>query len=175
MFYQKIRAMFSLFLQKTHFFGAVGSDGKIRSTVLLSAMLSAEQSTVFLMTQAPNRGLLKSQTQFLFGWAVEDFMGQVSKIILIREVAFRVGLSIPSIRRYLQESRAGLRNFPLTISPPGCKCRWRASDIEAYLASLSAAPPVASSTRQVAHNQKEFHQRQLAAEKALEKHRKSGK
>lgn len=96
------------------------------------------------------------------------------KILLIDEVALRLGVSPSTIRRYLQASRLGQGNFPLPISPPGCKCRWLSSDIEAYLQSQSSI--VASmkmfKPQEVKSDKKSFLQRQLQAEIALTKHRK---
>jgi len=100
-------------------------------------------------------------------------MKPVTRILFVEEIASQLRMSIPSIRRYLQASRRGRGNFPLPISPPGGKLRFLASDIEAYLASQSVAPSATSSIRQTKRDQKEFHQRQAAAEETLRRHRKS--
>ena len=94
------------------------------------------------------------------------------RVMLVGEVASECRVSVSKIRRDLHESRNGRGNFPLPISPPGGKLRWLASDIEAYLASLSVAPPVNIRTPQeIRQDKKAFEERQRLADKALEKHR----
>jgi len=73
-------------------------------------------------------------------------MNASSHVVLIKEVAFMLGLSVSSINVRLRQARLGESRFPLTISEPGTKCRWLRSDIERYIESQSqannAAPPV---------------------------------
>ena len=100
-------------------------------------------------------------------------MEQRQMIILIDELAALLRVHPSTIRRWLADRRRGIGSFPLTVSSPGCKCRWLLSDIEAYIASQSQAnaiPPVTPSARQVRRDQKEFQERQTAADKALLRH-----
>ena len=100
-------------------------------------------------------------------------MQSTSMILLLDEVAARLGLAPATVRKYLAQRRQGIGSLPLPISQRGGKLRWLTSDIEAYLQSLSNnEPPVkvasASKRRQ---ESKSFKQRQEAAQKALERHR----
>jgi predicted DNA-binding transcriptional regulator AlpA len=98
---------------------------------------------------------------------------EITLVALIDEVALLNGVSESTIRKWLADRRRGIGTFPLPISKNGAKLRWLRSDILTYLSSQSqATQPVASSTQQVRRDQKEFHQRQAEAEKALARHRK---
>ena len=98
------------------------------------------------------------------------------RVMLIGEVASLLRVSVSKIRRDHNESRNGRGNFPLSISPPGGTLRWLDSDIEAYLVSLSAAPPVViRSSQEIRQDKKAFAERQRLADEALEKHRKTRK
>ena len=94
----------------------------------------------------------------------------MKKIIFIDGVATALGLAVSTVRRKLGERRKGRGDMPLPISPPGCKCRWLASDIEAFLASQSTAPPIAPNVRQTKRGQKDSQQRQAAVKAALARH-----
>jgi len=100
-------------------------------------------------------------------------MKSTTMILLIDEVAARLGLAPVTVRKYLAQRRQGIGSFPLPISVTGGKLRWLASDIEAYLQSLSSTEPpvkVASSSKR-RQESKSFKQRQEAAQKALDRHR----
>lgn len=98
------------------------------------------------------------------------------KVMLIDEVAAATRWSVSTVRRKSSERRKGRGDFPLPISPPGCMCKWLASDIEAYLASKTTVLPANVSTpRQTRQDKKAFEVRQRLAEQALEKHKKTRK
>lgn len=98
-------------------------------------------------------------------------MESMPKILLIGEIASLLKVSIPTLRRWLRESRRGQRSFPLPISEIGGKCRWLASDIENYLTAQSVGMQVVSTVRETKRDQKDFQRRQEEAEKSLAKHR----
>ncbi|MDR0327355.1 MAG: hypothetical protein LBI05_03555 [Planctomycetaceae bacterium] len=100
-------------------------------------------------------------------------MKSTPEVYLIEEVAVKVRLAPVSIYKEVSDSRKGIGSFPLPISKPGGKLRWLASDIEAYLQSLSNNDPPAqiASTSKRRQESKAFKQRQAAAQKALERHR----
>ena len=100
-------------------------------------------------------------------------MGSTLEVYIIDDVAAATRLAPVSIYKAVSNRRKGIGTFPLPISAPGGKLRWLASDIEAYLQSLSSTEsPVkitcASKRRQ---ESKSFKQRQEAAQKALDRHR----
>jgi len=100
-------------------------------------------------------------------------MGSTLEVYIIDDVAAKTRLAPVSIRKAVSDRRKGIGSFPLPISAPGGKLRWLASDIEAYLQSLSSAEPpvkVASASKR-RQESKSFKQRQEAAQKALERHR----
>jgi len=79
-----------------------------------------------------------------------------------------------TICRWLAEARKGLRYFPLTISPPGQKLLWLASDIEAFLKSQSNVPPPVNATcpaKRMKQESQDFENRQKRAAETLAKHR----
>lgn len=94
------------------------------------------------------------------------------QILEIGEVASLLRVSIPTINRWLRQTRNGEMDFPLPISPKGCKGRWLASDIERYIESQSNVAPqvVVTSTKQQRREVKNFEQRQADSKRILEKH-----
>jgi len=132
--------------------------------------LSAVLSSIF---GSPYQAKIKPQTHFTWsGLGRETSMESTPRILLIGEVASLLRISIPTLRRWLHESRRGQRNFPIPISEIGGKCRWLASDIEAFIASQSVAPLTNPPTsKKIRQDKKAFLQRQALAEKTLERHR----
>ena len=105
-------------------------------------------------------------------------MDSSSRILLIREVATLLRVAPVTISRYLAKRRAGHGNFPLPISPPRSKLRWRESDILSYLESQSSATPYNITLPNVDPAQrtlavKDFQKRQQWAAETLQKHRVS--
>ena len=93
------------------------------------------------------------------------------RILLINEVATLLRVTPSSVYRWLGDRRRGIGTFPLPISQAGGKLRWLASDVEAFLASQSALPPVHVPTaRQAKRNARAFQERQASADKALQRH-----
>ena len=91
------------------------------------------------------------------------------EILLIDQVAARLGTSVATVNRYLALRRKGQGSFPLPISPFKGKGRWLASDVDGYIESLSnanVAPPVKSEKQKA----KEFIERQESAKATLRKH-----
>jgi len=96
------------------------------------------------------------------------------KILLIGEVATLLRVSVASVYRWLGDTRKGIGTFPLPISSRGGKLRWLESDVEAFLASQSAPPPISVPTaRKAKRSAKAFQERQAAANKALQRHNTS--
>jgi len=98
------------------------------------------------------------------------------KILLIKQVAARLGVSVASVNRYLALRRQGIGTFPLPISPFKGRGRWLESDIDRYIESLSAC----NATTPIPSNQKKernYQRRQDLAEAGLERHgiKKRGK
>ena len=98
------------------------------------------------------------------------------KVLLINEVALMLRVAPVTIRRWIHLSRNGKKNFPLPISVRNETCKWLSSDIEFYLQSRSAqcstAPPNVNSLAQQKREAKTFEQRQVAAKRVLDSHRK---
>jgi hypothetical protein len=69
----------------------------------------------------------------------------MEKIMTIDELALALRLGVSTVRRKISECRKGKTNFVLPISPPGCKCRFRESDVIRHI-ELQSTPPVISST-----------------------------
>ena len=100
-------------------------------------------------------------------------MESTLEVYIIDDVAAATRLAPVSIYKAVSDRRKGIGSFPLPISAPGGKLRWLASDIEAYLQSLSSTEPpvkVASASKR-RQESKSFKQRQEAAQKALDRHR----
>jgi len=93
------------------------------------------------------------------------------EILLIDQVAARLGVSIATVNRYLAQRRKGQGSFPLPISPFKGKGRWLSSDVDQYIASLSnanvSAHVPAKSEKQKA---REFIERQQRAKATLARH-----
>ena len=93
------------------------------------------------------------------------------EILFLGEVAQRLRLSTASVNRLLAQRRKGEGLFPLPLSTFKGKGRWLASDIDAYIESLSdcnvAANVPVKSERQKA---REFADRQKRAKATLEQH-----
>jgi len=90
--------------------------------------------------------------------------------MLIEEVAARIRAAVSSVRRYLGERKKGRGGFPLPVSPPGHKCKWKRSDIERYIESqnTSQSPPIAPAKKRQQTNDV---QRKQKLQEALDRHR----
>jgi len=92
------------------------------------------------------------------------------RVLLISEVAILLRIAPVTVYRHLAQSRQGIGLFPLPISANGGKLRWNADDIERYIQSQSnIAPPNVGNPVQL---KKTFEQRQIAAQRVLDRHRK---
>jgi len=98
-------------------------------------------------------------------------MHQKYEILLLPEVAERLRVSTATVNRFLAQRRKGVGHFPLPLSSFKGKGRWLASDVDAYIESLSncnvAANVPIKSEKQKA---REFADRQKRARQALEQH-----
>ena len=96
------------------------------------------------------------------------------RILLIGEVANLLRVSIPTVNRWLHQTRKGQGHFPLPISVKGGKGRWLSTDIEQYIATQSntASPVTVVSVSKQRQEEKTFKQRQESAKTALARHRK---
>jgi len=93
------------------------------------------------------------------------------EILLLPEVAERLRVSTATVNRFLAQRREGVGRFPLPLSTFKGKGRWLASDVDAYIESLSdcnvtANVPVKSEKQKA----REFADRQERAQRTLEKH-----
>jgi len=96
-------------------------------------------------------------------------------VLLIGEVANLLRVSIPTINRWLRQSRMGQRVFPLPINTHRGKLRWLRTDIEKYIESLSVTtPPVIPTTRKKQRGTKEYQEHQASVDRALERYRGKG-
>jgi predicted DNA-binding transcriptional regulator AlpA len=95
------------------------------------------------------------------------------RILLIGEVANLLRVSIPTINRWIHQTRRGQGQFPLPISTNRGKGRWLSTDIESFLQSQSntVLPVNTVSATQRKREAKSFKQRQDAAKVALARHR----
>ena len=94
-------------------------------------------------------------------------------LLTIDEVAVRFRASTSTIRRWLLESKKGLRVFPFPCSPPHSRILFRESDIQHFIESQSQfvyTPPV-SCSKQKRRVDKDFKTRQERARLSLEQHR----
>ena len=84
------------------------------------------------------------------------------RILLIKQVAARLGVSVASVNRYLALRRQGIGTFPFPISPFKGRGRWLESDIDRYIESLSACN---ATTPAPSYQKKErnYHNRQESA------------
>ena len=92
------------------------------------------------------------------------------RILFVKQVAARLGVSVASVNRYLALRRQGIGIFPLPISPFKGRGRWLESDIDRYIESLSACnatPPVPSKQKQERSYQK---RQELATTGLAERH-----
>ena len=106
----------------------------------------------------------------------EEFsaLESMPRVLLLPEVATACRVAPVTICRWLAEARKGLRYFPLTISQPGQKLLWLASDIEVFLKSQSNVPPPVNATcpaKRMKQATRDFKIRQEQAAKTLAKHR----
>jgi hypothetical protein len=63
-------------------------------------------------------------------------------ILVKKEVAWLTRESESNVDRLVRQTRLGEKNFPLPISPPYAKCKWRREDLARYLSSQhNRAPP----------------------------------
>jgi len=93
------------------------------------------------------------------------------EILLLPEVAERLRVSTATVNRLLAQRRKGEGIFPLPLSSFKGKGRWLASDVDAYIESLSdcnipANVPVRSEKRKA----RDFDERQKRAQRTLEQH-----
>lgn len=92
------------------------------------------------------------------------------EILLLPEVAERLRVSTATVNRLLARRRRGEDDrFPLPLSAFNGKGRWLASDVDAYIGSLSnvnVAVPVPSKRKQ----ERDYQKRQELAKVALERH-----
>jgi len=97
------------------------------------------------------------------------------KLLLIDEVADRIRLSVPSVRRLLAVRRRTGEGIPLPCDLPG-KLRWRESDIALYVGAQSnvvamgRAPPLSdgnSPAKQTKCESQTWHERQEHAKQRL--------
>lgn len=95
----------------------------------------------------------------------------MEKILLIDEIAALMRVAVSTVRRWLGESRRGRGNFPLPISPPGGKLRWREIDILRFI-EAQGTPPVTPAVTSFRRQQRDRKHRAEAARIALERHRK---
>ena len=98
-------------------------------------------------------------------------MNTQHEILLLPEVAERLRVSTATVNRLLAQRRRGEGFFPLPLSTFRGKGRWLASDVDAYIESLSgcntASSVPAKSDRQ---KSREFAERQKRARRTLEQH-----
>lgn len=95
-----------------------------------------------------------------------------SRILLTQDMARLFRVSIPTIYRWLRQTRKGERDFILPISAPGATLRWLASDAEAFLESQSSKHN-ASPQKIKSHSKRQeisLQKRQAAAAISLKKH-----
>jgi hypothetical protein len=99
----------------------------------------------------------------------------MEKIMTIDELALALRLGVSTVRRKISDCRKGKIDFVLPISPPGCKCRFRESDVIRHV-ELQSTPPVTSMTvssvKQQRWDAKAFEERQKIAKDRLAAHAK---
>ena len=92
----------------------------------------------------------------------------MKKLLTVNEVTERLRLSYQTLNRYLN---AG--TFPQPVNGRKRKLLWTEETIEEWVNRNATPQPAISFARASKRQQdKEFHKRQEAAEKALERHRK---
>ena len=90
------------------------------------------------------------------------------KVLHIDGVANRVGMSVSWVQKEQAKKES---TFPKKISPPKCKGRWLASDIDRWLesqSSVNGVVPVPAKSKK--RQEREFAERQQRAKQALERH-----
>ena len=92
------------------------------------------------------------------------------EILLIHQVAARLGVSVDSVRHYLAQRRKGQNSFPLPISPFKGKGRWLSSDVDHYIQSLSSVNDVAVPAKSKKRQERDYVERQQRAKATLERH-----
>ena len=90
----------------------------------------------------------------------------MEKILLIHEVAALLRVAVSTVRRW-----RGKGNFPVPISPPSGKLRWRESDIIRFIETQSTPPANTPSVPSPTKQGKDKKQRLEAARAALERHK----
>ena len=66
------------------------------------------------------------------------------QVLKINEVAELLRCSVPTIRRWLSESRRGERQFPLPLNQPRSQNLWRLEDIENWNENPEKTPKIKS-------------------------------
>jgi len=95
------------------------------------------------------------------------------EILFIREVAERCRVSVPTVSRWLCQTRNGVGRFPLPISEKNCKGRWLSSDIDNFLQSQSApsiVPPIVSPVKQMKREKRDWDKHQAEIKRRLQAH-----
>lgn len=94
-------------------------------------------------------------------------------ILFIGEVAERCRVSVPTVSRWLCQTRNGVGRFPLPISENNCKGRWLSSDIDNFLQSRSAPSIVLSTVspvKQQKREERDFELHQAEIKRRLQAH-----
>ena len=99
----------------------------------------------------------------------------MNEILFASDVMRWLKISRPTLYRWHNESLAGVGTFPVAISEPGKKLRWRSTDIDAWLQRQVRAVPPKSTVKVTGARErrckvKELDERQLRAAERLEWH-----
>jgi len=64
----------------------------------------------------------------------------MTEILTAADVAAHFRISISNLKRWVLQTRRGLYDFPMPISPKRSKLRWRKSDIENWNSQIGNVP-----------------------------------
>ena len=105
------------------------------------------------------------------------YLNKMKKIMSHRictkpDLVLLLRMSGSTIDRRVRDARKGYCDFPIPISAPGQKMLWDAKSVEQWLANrANVAPPVNTpATKTEKQKSRDFAERQLRAQQALERH-----